>query len=229
MRKFGNFLRAMFRALSATVRIPVVVAGETVGWVWRTLFGGPAEEDESEQVAEIPDSKAALAKSAVDDDQRDREREEKQAAIARAQMPRLVKNACGMLDMDGQIDERIFAGNLDAMSIIPWIQCLSDGDRRTIRHMPDDTLLAHLSGRKERDCLPSYQDFDLEEAKIRIAEAAEERRTAGWSAVERFRDALEQAVADGVYDLVDHIALWIEAQRAAGIPEDMIDHGPNAL
>ena len=229
MRKFGSFLKAMFRALSATVRIPVVLAGGTVEWVWQTLFGSPAQPDEMEQVAEIPDAEATLAKLAIEDEKRDRERAEKQAAIARSQMPRLVKTACGMIDMGGEISERMFVDNADALRIIPWIRCLSEGDRRTIRHMPDDTLLAHLEGRRERDCLPSYQTFDLEEAKIRIAEMKEAARTTGWSAVERFRDALEQAMADGVYDLVDHVTLWVEAQRAAGIPEDMIDHGPNAI
>lgn len=229
MRKFGNFLRALFRALRTTVKIPVLVAGGAVEWVWQTVFGGPAMPDEIEHVAEIPDTEAALARSAVEDDQRVRERAEKKAAIARAQLPRLVKNACGLIDMGGQLDERIFAENPDALYIVPWIKCLDDGERRTIRHMPDDTLLAHLNGRREQDCLPSYQSFDLEEAKVRIAEAAEAARTAGWSAVELFRDALERAVADGIYDLVDHISLWIEAQRAAGIPEDMIDHGPNAI
>lgn len=229
MRKIGNFLRAIMNALKTTVKIPVVLADGAITWVLQALFGGPLVPDETELVAEIPDAVAALARSAIEDDQRHREREERQAAIARAQLPRLVKNACGLIDMGGEIDERIFAENPDALRVIPWIRCLSDGDRRTIRHMPDDTLLAHLDGRLERDCLPSYQNFDLEEAKIRIAETTEGKRTAGWSAVERFRDALEQAVADGVYDLVDHVSLWIEAQRAAGIPEDMIDHGPNAI
>lgn len=229
MRKFGNFLRSIMRALRTTVKIPVVLADGAITWVWHMVAGSPAQPDQIEQVAEIPDAEAALAKSAIDDDQRDREREERKAVIARSQMPRLVKTACGRIDMGGEISERDFADSPDALYIVPWIMCLDDGHRRTIRHMPDDTLLAHLDGRPEQDCLPSYQRFDLEEAKIRIAEAAEEKRTARWSAVERFRDALEQAVADGVYDLVDHISLWIEAQRAAGIPEDMIDHGPNAL
>ena len=183
MRKFGNFLKALFRALKTTVRIPVVVAGEAVDWVWQTLFGGPAQPDETEQVAEIPDAQAALAKMAIEDDQRDRERADKMAAIARAQLPLLVKRACGMIDLGGEIDERMFAENPDALSIIPWIRCLSDGDRRTIRHMPEDTLLAHLSGGKEQDCLPSYQSFDLEEAKLRIAEMKEAARTAGLSLI----------------------------------------------
>ena len=229
MRKIGNFLRAIMRALKTTVRIPVLAAGGAVDWVWATLFGGPVMPDETEEVAEIPDAQAALAKSAIENDQRDRERAEKLAAIARAQLPLLVKRACGLIDMGGEISERDFAESPDALSITPWIRCLDESDRRTIRHMPDDTLLAHLDGRREQDCLPSYQRFDLEEAKVKIAEAAESERTKGWSAVERFRDALEQAVANGVYDLVDHVALWIEAQRAAGIPEDMIDHGPNAI
>ena len=229
MRKFGNFLRELFRALKTTVRIPVVLADGAITWAWHMIAGSPAQPDEMEHVAEIPDTAAALAKSAVEDDQRHREREEKMAAIARAQLPRLVKNACGRIDMGGEISGRNFEDNPDAQWIVPWIQCLDDSHRRTIRHMPDDTLLAHLSGRNEQDCLPSYRDFDLEEAKIRIAAAAEEKRTAGWSAVDLFRDALERAVADCIYDLVDHIALWVEAQRAAGIPEDMIDHGTNAI
>lgn len=229
MRKFGNFLRAIMQALRTTVKIPVVLTDGAIMWVWQTLFGGPAQPDETEQVAEIPDAQAALAKMAIEDDQRDRERAERQAAISRAQLPLLVKRACGRVDLGGEISERDFNENPDALYIVPWIKCLDDGHRRTIRHMPDDTLLAHLDGRREQDCLPSYRDFDLEEAKVRIAEMKEAARTAGWSAVDLFRDALERSVADGVYDLVDHISLWIEAQRAAGIPEDMIDHGPNAI
>ena len=227
MRKFGNFLRAIMNALRTTVKIPVVLADGAITWVWQSLFGGPAMPDEIEQLAEIPDTEAALAKSAVDDDQRHREREEKMAAIARAQLPRLVKRACGLIDMGGEISERDFDENPDAQWIVPWIQCLDVSHRRTIRHMPDDTLLAHLSGRKEQDCLPSYQHCDFEAAKERLIEMKEAARTKDWTAIEIFRDFIDQAVDRGDVHEIDHGALWVRAQRLVGVEEEDIDFGPH--
>ena len=226
MRKLGNFLRSIMRALRTTVKIPVLVAGETVDWVWATLFGGPAQPNEIEHVAEIPDAAASLAKMAIEDEKRDRERTEKQAAIARSQLPILVKRACGRIDMGGEISELDFNENPDAQWIVPWIQCLDESERRTIRHMPDDSLLAHLSGYRERDCLPSYQNCDFEAAKERLLEMKEAERTKGWTAIERFRDFIDQAVDRGDVHQVDHRALWIEAQRLAGVEEEDIDFGP---
>lgn len=212
MRKFADFLKAVMRALRTTVKVPVVLADGAITWVWQSLFGSPARADDVEEIVEIPDAQAVLTRTAIEDEQRDRERAEKLDAIARSQLPYLVRRACGFIDMDGHLDERMFADNCDALWLVPWIRCLDESHRLTIRHMPDDTLLAHLDGRSERDCLPSYQSFDLEEAKLRIAEAAKAERTKDWSAIERPFDALDSAVADGEYDLDDHLPLWIDAQ-----------------
>ncbi|MEF2553753.1 hypothetical protein VQ042_20805 [Aurantimonas sp. A2-1-M11] len=226
MGKFGKFLRSLFRALSTTGRIPVVVAGETIGWVWRLIAGGSTPAGDPEQVVEVPDAKATLARTAAEEAAAEGSREKREAAIAATQLPKLVKNACDVLDAGGQVNSYAFNSCEAGNWLFCWVRSLTESQRRTIRHMPDATLVDHLSGHVEQLCLPSYRHLDLDEANERIAEIAEAERTRGWSALERFADFIDQAVYRGDVHLVDHLALWIRAQRLAGVDEEDLDFGP---
>lgn len=226
MRKFGNFLRSIMRALRTTVKIPVVLATGAVAWVWDMIAGVPVSDGETQEVVEIPDAAATLATTVIDDAEADRKREERLTEIAQSRLPGLVKKACDILDAGKPLDSRFFAETDDQMWIDPWVRALNETQRTTVRHMPDDTLLLHLAGSREQRCLPSYQDFDFEAAKERMAELAEIERMKGWSALEIFRDLIDQSVDRGDVHEIDHFALWVKAQRMAGVDEEDIDHGP---
>ncbi|MEF2551022.1 hypothetical protein VQ042_06530 [Aurantimonas sp. A2-1-M11] len=226
MRKFRNFFRAVMNALKSTVRIPVILATGAIAWVWDVIAGPPVQAGETQEIVEIPDSEATMARTAIEDAEADRKREAKMAEIAKTRMPGLVKMACETLEAGKPLDSAFFAETDDEMWIDPWVRSLDATDRMTVRHMPDDSLLAHLDGSKEQHCLPSYQKFDFAAARERMAEQAERERIMGWSALEIFRDLIDQAVDNDEVDRVDHLALWVRAQRLAGVDEEDIDHGP---
>ncbi|MBC6716936.1 hypothetical protein H9Q09_12025 [Aurantimonas sp. DM33-3] len=221
MGKIGSFLKAIMRALRATVLVPVAVAGG-VEWIWRSVFGGPAPEFDTE-IVEVPDAKEAMAVSSLTDDQRDRERSARQTAIAHAALTRLVKQACDLIDDGQELDDAFFDETHDSSWILPWVRSLTDGDRRTIRHMPEATLLGHLSGHRELQCLPSYQNIDLVAAQERIEAMREAERTKDWTTWDHYCELVDEAVERDDIHLIDRRALWVEAQRRAGVPEDEID------
>ncbi|UIJ73472.1 hypothetical protein [Aurantimonas sp. HBX-1] len=221
MRNIGNFLRALARALKATVLVPVIVGDEIIGWVMRSL-GGAAPD--TQETIEVSDATAEVALQAVEDKRRDREREQKRGKLLEASIGHGVKNACAIIDSGGVLHDRFFEGCAEEPWILAWVRSLDEGHRLSIASMTSDAVLAHIKGLREQIHLPSYREFDRLAADERVAAQTESRRTMGWSAHNHFYDMLEDVIERGEVDYVCQFDLWIEAQRRAGVPADEMDY-----
>lgn len=208
MRKIGSFLRAIAAALRATVMVPIVIGGEIVGWVWRSLSGQAPVPDIDETV-EIPDAAAEVALQQVEDGQRDREREVR----LRPTQAQVLKHVARLRDERRPVDDSVYAHAFDRQKLRHYAAGLDDGDWRTILHMPEATLHRHLTT-ADVPGLPAYIKYDYVAGGQRAQAAVEASRTKGWTARQHYRDLLETALAIGA-DHVDQRQLWKKAYAKA--------------
>ena len=211
-------LTAIASALKGGVRLAGEITAATAEGVAELVASLFRRRAGTEETVEEPDAVGEAALQQIVDRERDRGRAERQRTFDKTTTPspaRILKMIAISKDERRAVDDALYDRVTGGWKLRHYASSLTADHWRSILHICDDALHRHLFI-ADVPGLPSFVRYDWCAGGKRARSAEEARRTAGWSAVQHYRDLLADALASGEED-VDQRMLWnLACQRAGG-------------